>query len=60
MYKIFVSPIPQTHDEAIKYVEPVTDVLDKAVGSELEEHFDGEDAAKDEVADLHYLYNTYL
>ena len=50
--------LPQTDNEPVKNVEAVTDVLDEPVGRELEDHLDGEDAAEDEVADLHHLHNT--
>ena len=50
--------LPQADNEPVKYVEAVTDVLDEPVGRELEDHLDGEDAAEDEVADLHHLHNT--
>ena len=46
--------LPKTHNEAIEYIEPVTHVLDKPVSGQLEQHFNGEDAAEDEVADLHH------
>ena len=47
--------LPQADNEPVKYVEAVTDVLDEPVGRELEDHLDGEDAAEDEVTDLHHL-----
>ena len=50
--------LPQADNEPVKYVEAVTDVLDEPVGRELEDHLHREDAAEDEVADLHHLHNT--
>ena len=50
--------LPQADNEPVKYVEAVTDVLDEPVGRELEDHLHGEDAAEDEVADLHHLHIT--
>ena len=54
MYKYTVD-LPQAHNEAVKDIEAIADILHKAISSELEEHLHGEDAAEHEVADLHHL-----
>ena len=52
-FSFFLYYLPQADNEAVKDVEAITDVLDEPVGRELENHLHGEDAAEDEIADLH-------
>ena len=45
--------LPEKDDDSVENIESIADVLEDAVGGELEDHLDGKNDAKDQVADLH-------
>ena len=46
--------LPQANNKTIKNIESVTDVLDESICCQFEDHLHCEDAAEDQIADLHH------
>lgn len=42
--------LPEADDESVKDIEAITDILNKAKGSQLEQHLHCEDGGEDEIA----------
>ena len=42
--------VPEAYNESVKDIEAITDVLNKAKGSQLEQHLHREDGGEDKVA----------
>ena len=59
IFLAFTFLLPKTHNEAIKYIKTITDVLNKTIGCQLKKHLDGEDATEDKIAHFNDLDKSF-